>query len=97
MFSFRNVLPWKAYREILAANKYKATSGSIPTKVLQVLTKQTCISLTDCIKSSISNGLVPTELKMVDVVPIFKKDSPFDKTNYWPISLLPSLSRLAKR
>ena len=54
--------------------------------MLQVLTKQTCISLADCIKSSISNGQVPTELKMVDVAPIFKKDSPFDKTNYWPIS-----------
>ena len=82
MFSFRHVLPWKTYREILAVNKYNATSGSIPTKVLQVLTKQTCISLTDCIKSSISNGQAPTELKIVNVVPIFKKDSPFDKTNY---------------
>ena len=31
---------------------------------------------------------------MIDVIPILKKDTPFDEANYRPISLLPSLSKV---
>ena len=34
---------------------------------------------------------------MADVIPIFKKDDPFEKGNYRPISLLPSLSKVYKK
>ena len=34
---------------------------------------------------------------MVDLIPIFKKDDPFEKANYRPISLLPSLSEVYKK
>ena len=34
---------------------------------------------------------------MADVIPIFKKDDPFEKENYRPISLLPSLSKVYEK
>ena len=77
VFSFRHVLPWEIYRAILSVNQNKSTSGTIPTKVLHSLAKEICIPLTDCINSAILNGKFPSELKMADVIPIFKKDHPF--------------------
>ena len=56
-----------------------------------------CIPLTDCINSAILNGKFRSELKMTDVTPIFKKDDPFEKANYRPISLLPSLSKVYEK
>ena len=58
------------------------------TNISGVLVKEICIPLIDYINSSISNGQFPTELKMADVIPTFKKDSTLDKANYRPISLL---------
>ena len=80
-FSFRHVLPWETYRAILSVNQNKSTSGAIPTKVLRSLAKEICIPLTDCINSAILNGKFPSELKMADVIPIFKKDDTFEKAN----------------
>ena len=62
-----------------------------------MLAKEICIPLIDCINSSILNNHFPTELKMGDGIPIFKIDTPFDKANYWHISLLPSLSRVYEK
>ena len=97
VFSFRHVLPWGTYRAILSVNQNKSTSGTIPAKVLHSLAKEICIPLTDCFNSAILNGKFPSELKMADVIPIFKKDDPFEKANYRPISLLPSLSKVYEK
>ena len=91
VFGFRHHLPWDTYRAILSVNQNKLTSGTTPTKVLRSLAKIICISLTDCINSAILNGTFPSELKMANVIPVFKQDEPFKKANYRPISLLPSL------
>ena len=53
------------------------------TNILGVLVKEICISLIDCINNSISNSQFPTELKMADVIPIFKKNSTLDKANFF--------------
>ena len=97
VFSFRHVLPWETYRAILSLNQNKSISGTIRTKVLRSLAEEMCIPLTDCINSAILNGKFLSELKMADVVPIFKKDDPFEKAYYRPISLLPSLSKVHEK
>ena len=96
-FSFRHVLPWETYRAIVSVNQNKSTSGTIPTKALSSLAKEICILLTDCINSAILNGKFPSKLKMADVIPIFKRDDPFEKANYRPISLLPLLSKVYEK
>ena len=97
VFSFCHVLPWETYRAILSVNQNKSTSGTIPTKTLPSLAKEVCIPLTDFIYSTILNGKFQYELKMVNVITIFKTDDPFEKANYRLISLLPSLSKIYEK
>ena len=44
-----------------------------------------------------STGTFPDELKIADIVPVFKKEDPNDKTNYRPISLLPLISKIFEK
>ena len=43
------------------------------------------------------NQLFPHYLKFANVTPLFKKDDNTDKTNYRPVSVLPSTSKLFER
>ena len=51
----------------------------------------------NCINSSISTGTFPDELKIADIVPVFKKEDQNDKTNYRPISILPLISQMFEK
>ena len=53
--------------------------------------------ITDCINSSISDGIFPDALKLADISPIFKKGNETDKVNYRPISLLPAISKVYEK
>ena len=53
--------------------------------------------LTDIINDSIKNGVFPDELKLAEVIPLFKKDDPFDKSNYRPVSFLSHMSKVFER
>ena len=46
---------------------------------------------------SLSNGVVPDDLKIAKVVPIYKKDNPQVFGNYRPVSVLPCLSKILER
>ena len=43
------------------------------------------------------NGTFPKSYKISKVIPVRKKDEPYDKNNYWPIGVLPNLSKIYKR
>ena len=75
-------------------NKNKATSETIPTKILMTIAPDICVPLTGFINLAISNGAFPDELKLGDGISPYKKIDPEDKTNYEPISFLPSLSQV---
>ena len=47
--------------------------------------------------NAISNSEFPENLKLADVTPVFKKKDPLDKTNYRPVSVLPSVSKIFER
>ena len=46
---------------------------------------------------SISNGIVPDQMKIARVVPLFKADDQPLFTNYRPVSVLPSFSKFRER
>ena len=82
---------------IKSLNKKKSTSGFIPTWILHQSVHTLAQSLTECINYSLSGGFFPDELKLADVIPVFKKGDPMDKKNYRPISILPALSKVFER
>ena len=46
---------------------------------------------------SISTGKCPSSFKIAKVIPVFKKDDPSLLTNYRPISILPSMSKILEK
>ena len=50
--------------------------------------------MADLFNFSLMTGVFPSVLKTVKVVPVFKKDSKLDYSNYRPISLLPNIEKI---
>jgi hypothetical protein len=54
-------------------------------------------ALTHLINLSLQTGIVPDELKIAKVIPIYKSNDPSQLNNYRPISVLPLFSKLFER
>ena len=57
-----------------------------------------CFSeLTKCINEAFNENKFPDTLKLSDIVPVFKKLDPTDKTNFRPVIVLPLLSKVFEK
>ena len=74
----------------------KFVGGEIPTQILKE-SECTFEILTSCINKSIETGCFPDGLKEANITPIFKNNNPLDKSNYWPVSILPLTSKVYER
>ncbi len=54
-------------------------------------------TITMIIHKLITTGILPDKLKIAKIIPIFKKDDETQFTNYRPISLLPTISKIFER
>ena len=59
----------------------------IPCRLLKELAYQIAPALTLLYRASINQGAVPSDWKMANIVPIFKKGNKSSPSNYRPISL----------
>ena len=68
---------------------------SIPSQTL-LLVKQCIIStpLSNILNISFISGIFPTNLKTAKVIPVYKKGSTLELTNYRPISLLSNIDKV---
>lgn len=84
---------------ILNKCKPKTSKGhdNISTKLLKCLGTSVCLPLSIVINKSLANGKVPDSLKLAKVIAIHKSKSKDEFTNYRPISLLPSVSKLLEK
>ena len=68
-----------------------------PTKILKENTEVFAKDLHKNIDFCIENSIFPSDLKVADVTPAFRKKSKTSKDNYRPISILPNVSKIYGR
>ena len=69
----------------------------ISIRMLQLCDKAIAKPLHLVFSSCMDSGILPTEWKMANVVPVYKKDDKQNVKNYRPVSLLPIFGKIFER
>jgi hypothetical protein len=77
-------------------NKAQGIDG-IPTIIYRNLADVVAPSLTMMFNLSIQSGIIPSEWKWANIIPVFKKGDAHSVTNYRPISLLPIIGKILEK
>ena len=97
-FSFKYEDRNKFLTEIENLNSRKASQqNDIPVKILKVNSDICSYILHHNFNNSLFSNEFPKYLKKADITPVFKKDEQFLKTNYRPVSILPTVSKIYER
>ncbi len=85
--------------QIINSLKSKKTLGPdrVSTHLLKENGPEICTVLSMAVNKSISSGIVPTCLKIARITPIHKDKDKRDFSNYRPISILPSVSKILEQ
>ena len=97
-FSFSEVGLSEVEKELENLNPKKAnTQNNIPAKHLKQTSDICCTNLHKIINETIKKCSFPSQLKLADISPVFKKDDAMNVKNYRPVSVLPAVSKLFER
>lgn len=85
--------------KIVNKMKPKTSFGNdeIPTKIIKASIFNILSPLTHIINRSLMTGMIPNQLKIARIIPIYKTSDHKLLKNYRPISLLPSLSKIYEK
>ena len=86
----------RAHLRQLDVNKAAGSDG-IPSRLLKETAEQIAPSLTKLFNKSLQLGVVPSDWKLANLVPDFKKGKREHVENYRPISLLSVISKILER
>lgn len=89
----------KEVEKTITTMKTKSSAGfdNISTRLLKICCEPLLIPLTTVINNSFTEGIFPSKLKLAKVYPKLKKGDPTQVSNYRPISLLPSISKIIEK
>ena len=97
-FDFEPVSGSQVLKIINSLSSKKATGvDQIPPKILKAGADALSGPISSIFNKSISQKQFPDRLKEAQVSPIFKKDDPFIKKNYRPVSVLTTHSKIFER
>ena len=85
--------------EIVNKLKPKSSCGhdQISSKMIKDTIQNIAILLSHIINRSLSTGIVPNQLNIAKVIPVYKTSNQDDIKNYRPISLLPAFSKIFEK
>lgn len=85
--------------KIIAKLPNKASSGydKINNKLLKLLKDEISKPLSDVLNKSLVQGIFPSNMKLSEVVPLHKGNKRNTPENYWPISLLVTISKVLEK
>ena len=94
-FPFENVSVSDIKKKLQNLDTSKATQKSdLPTKIIEENFDMLVPFLFCSVNSSIDVSIIQKNLKFVDIIPAYKKNSRNGKTNYRPVSILLNLSNV---
>ena len=84
---------------IINSLKPKVSTGidSISNKLLKEVKEAIEIPITIIINQMLMTGIFPNLLKISKVIPLYKKDDNTNMSNYRPIALVPSISKIFEK
>ena len=85
--------------KLLTSLKSKKSSGhdNLSSSFLKDLANEICIPISTLVNKSLELGIVPETMKLAKVIPIYKAKEHDSFSNYRPISLLPTVSKILER
>ena len=85
--------------KVIDSIKPKSSYGinGISSKLLKFIKPAIIAPLTLIINQMLTTGIFPNKFKQAKVIPILKKDEDYLIKNYRPVSLLPTISKVAER
>ena len=86
----------KEIKKVAKSLKAEESHGydEIPTKIIKQSISYISSPLAHICNLMLSSGTFPTRLKFTEIKPLYKKGERMDISNYRPISLLPSFSKI---
>lgn len=78
-------------------NSYSCGNDGISNFILKHIAYNIADILAHIFNLSVNFGIFPEQLKCANVIPLFKKGNKKEKSNYRPISLLPSISKIFEK
>ena len=78
-------------------NKTSSDHDSVSNNLMKKLSPSILEPLAIIFNKSLETGVFPEQMKMADVVPLYKSKSEYECTNYRPISLLLTISKLLEK
>ena len=97
-FSFNPTNLESVFTEIKNLNESKsAPIESVPAKILKDVQDIICPKIVIDYNYAISTGIFPSNLKLADVTPLYKKEDKHYKGNFRPVSLLAAMSKVFER
>ncbi len=86
---------------IVSISSFKSKAGSghdgVSSKLVKDLKYALSFQLSVIISNSLTMGLVPNMAKLAKIIPIYKAKDKKNISNYRPISLLPSISKILEK
>ena len=94
-FSFKIINEDIVLEKIKNLNIKKSTGwDNIPPKLIKLGATVLCKPVCQLVNKSITVSQFPNILKRGEIVPIYKKGNVLDKTNYRPVSVLPTMTKV---